>query len=227
MAALSSATDKLTTLDLSSPDDGEGGGGGSALPAHLRDLDGASLGDSLKLTRARLNKKKGSSTEEGGSGANRAQIRHPTFRDLSQSAEESVAGAEGGAGRRTGGAPGVTFDSAEVVHSPSIAKGLASKLANTTDSMKLTRARRKVPHVGAEAALAPPTATGSRLNNEQCISGGGSGEDSSGLSTHVQNLASRLSNTVDSMQMNRRRMSDPSVDAVSDAASILAPPGKQ
>ncbi len=234
MASLSSATDKLTVLDLSSPDDGEAGeageaeagGAGSALPAHLRHLDGASLGDSLKLTRARLNKKKGNSTEkqaEGGGDDNRARIRHPTFRDLSQSAEESITVTEDGARPRIDGAQGVTFDSAEVVHSPSIAKGLASKLTNTTDSMKLHRVRRKVPHVGAAAALAPPTSAGSRLSNEQCVSGSGGEGDNSGLPAHVQNLVSRLSNTTDSMQMNRRRMSDPSADA----ASVLKPPGNK
>ena len=185
-----------------------GQAGVHSLPAHMRDLDGASLGDSLKLTRARLGrKKKGDSS--GGDGGDRVRVQHPTFRDLSVSTEAAESKREGSAG--------VTFDSAEVVHSPSITKSLTSKLSNATDSMKLHRVRRKVPHADAASVLAPPA--GSRLSTEQSI-GGNSG--SAAIPGHVQNLADRLANTTDSMQMNRRRLSRDHTNA----ASALKPPEK-
>ena len=205
----------LTALDLEGePGDQEMGegveplGGANSIPAHLRQLDGASLGDSLKLNRERLNRKK---------DKNRVDVRHPTFRDLSI----STSGADTpDPVSKERGAVGVTFDSAEVVHSPSIAKSLSSRLTNATDSMKLHRAKRRQHHVDASSALQPPqgrrTTSLAKQQNIDITSG-------EKLPSHVQNLASRLSNTTDSMKMNRRRMSGPKSNK-QEAAAILSSP---
>ena len=210
----------LTTLDLGGSEEADANandeeeeevdaepGLANSLPAHLRQLDGASLGDSLKLNHDRLNRKK----DKG-----RVNIRHPTFRDLSISTSDADLEKSG-----KKGVSGVTFDSAEVVHSPSIAKSLSSRLTNTTDSMKLHRVKRRQHHVDASSALEPPQRSRtSSLSKQQNIS---NDEGSQKLPSHVQNLASRLSNTTDSMKMNRRRMSGPKSNKP-DVASVLRSP---
>ena len=158
-----------------------GQAGVHSLPAHMRDLDGASRRDSLKLT-SQAWQEEGVTVAVVMAGTGSASS--TPFRDLSVSTE---------AESKREGSAGVTFDSAEVVHSPSITKSLTSKRQQPFDE---SQRQKKVPHADAASVLAPPT--GSPVNGAKHRRNSGS----AAIPGHVQNLADRLANTTDSMQMN-------------------------
>ena len=170
-------------------------------------LDGASLGDSIKLNKKRLQRR------QNPDGGDRAPVRHPTYKDLSVDAgaapgplADGVEPAEGADSAR----PGVTFGSAEMVHSPTAKLG--SKLASATDSMRIHRKRMSRTHGTVGDALQPPAAGssggGSRLasTSDADASAAAAASVASALPPHVQDLASRLSSATDSMKLNKKRL---------------------